>query len=249
MWEPQIERLGDHHCLVPDLPEHGGSADERPFTIAGSAAQVAELIRTRAHGGRAHVVGLSLGAQVAVALLGVAPELVDHAVVSSALVRPIPGGSLVTPRLSALSYRVLVAPLKRSEWWIRLNMKHAAGVPPAYWQDFRRTFEELTESAFANVMVENQRFRLPAGLDRVEAPTLVVVGRREQAAMHQSARDIAAAIPRAQARQVMHARGMSRAEEHNWNMTAPDLFTETVRVWIADANKDLPAPLVPLDPA
>jgi pimeloyl-ACP methyl ester carboxylesterase len=244
MWEPQIERLGDHHCLVPDLPEHGGSRDDKPFTIRASAERVAELIQARAHGGRAHVVGLSLGAQVAVALLAVAPERVDRAVISSALVRPLPGGSLATPALCALSYRWFVAPLRHSAWWIRLNMKYA-GVPDAYAAEFRRSFEELTESGLTNVMVENLRFRLPSGLDRVEAPTLVVVGSREYAAMRGSARDLAAAIPGARACQVVHDEALSRAEEHNWSMTAPELFTETVRAWIA--GRPLPAALAPLD--
>jgi pimeloyl-ACP methyl ester carboxylesterase len=246
MWQPQIEQLDDYHCLVPDLPEQGQSVNEKPFTIQGSAEQIAELIRARAHGGKAHVVGLSEGAQITVALLSIASERVDHAIVSSALVRPIPGGSLMTPRLIAFAYRWSVRPFKNSEWWIRLNMKYAAGVPERYYPQFSQTFRELTESGFTNVMVENQRFRLPQGLDRVKVPTLIIVGKKEYAAMRQSARDLAAAISGAQAYEVMHTRKMSVAEEHNWNLTAPELFTQTVRAWITD--QPLPAALQPPKP-
>src|SRR5512137_1325517 len=77
MWQPQQEAFFDYHCLTPDLPEHGRSADVKPFAIADSAARIAELIRTRAHNGRAHVIGFSEGAQITVALLGFAPEVVD----------------------------------------------------------------------------------------------------------------------------------------------------------------------------
>jgi pimeloyl-ACP methyl ester carboxylesterase len=92
MWQPQVEALqADYHLLVPDLPEHGRSAAVKPFTITGSVELVAELIRTQAHGGKAHIVGLSEGAQIGVALLAAAPELVDHAMLSSALVREMPG--------------------------------------------------------------------------------------------------------------------------------------------------------------
>src|SRR5512140_146865 len=88
MWRPQIDALkADYHILAPDLPEHGQSAGVKPFTIAGSVECVEEIIRTQAHGGKAHVVGLSEGAQILVALLAKSPELVNHAVVSSALVR------------------------------------------------------------------------------------------------------------------------------------------------------------------
>src|SRR5438132_14311643 len=74
MWQPHVAQLTDYHCLVPDLPEHGHNKDVRPFTMEGTAELIANLIRTQAHGGRAHVVGLSEGAQVIVALLSSAPE-------------------------------------------------------------------------------------------------------------------------------------------------------------------------------
>jgi pimeloyl-ACP methyl ester carboxylesterase len=244
MWQPQVERLGDYHRLVPDLPEQGQSAHEQPFTIAGSAERVADLIRTRAHGGQAHVVGLSEGAQVTVALLASAPDVVERAIVSSALVRPIPGAVLMRPGLIRWSYRLSVAPFKRVGWWTRLNMKRAAGIPDEYYPQFSRTYQELTESAFTNLMVENQRFRLPKGLERVTAPTLIVVGGREYATMRDSARDLAAAIPGARATEVVHARKLSVAEEHNWNLTEPDLFTAMIRAWIT--GQPLPTPLRPL---
>ena len=244
MWQPQVEQLDEYHCLVPDLPEQGRSVNEKPFRIQDSASQISELIRTRAHHGKAHVVGLSEGAQVAVALLASAPELVDHAVLSSALVRPLPGGKMMTPGLIGLTYRLSVTPFKNTEWWIRLNMKYAAGVPDKYYPQFSRSFKELSESGFTNLMIENQRFRLPQGLEQVKAPTLIVVGKKEYPAMHQSARDLAAVIPAAQAYQVVHDGKMSLAEEHNWNMTAPELFTQTVRAWLS--GQVLPKQLHPL---
>ena len=50
--------------------------------------------------------------------------------------------------------------------------------------------------------------------------------------MHQSIKDVAAAIPEAQAYLVHHPGNLSLSEEHNWNMTAPELFTRMVRAWI-----------------
>jgi pimeloyl-ACP methyl ester carboxylesterase len=244
MWQPQVDQLNDYHCLVPDLPEQGRSVNEKPFTIQGSAERVVELISSRAHRGKAHVIGLSEGAQITVALLSIAPELVDHAIISSALVRPIPGSRLLTPGLIAFAYRLSVPPFKNSDWWIRLNMKYAAGVPGSFFPQFKQTFQELTESGFTNVMVENQRFRLPARLDKVKAPTLILVGKGEYTAMRLSALVLADAIPGAQACAVHHAHKLSLAEQHNWNMTAPDLFTQTVRAWIT--SQPLPASLEPL---
>jgi hypothetical protein len=66
----------------------------------------------------------------------------------------------------------------------------------------------------------------------VASPTLVVAGQSEYKGMHQSVRDVAAAIPGAQARLVHHTRKLSLSGQHNWSMTTPELFTRTVRAWI-----------------
>ena len=233
MWQPQVEALkNDYHLLVPDLPEHGHSALVKPFSIAGSVDLIAELIRTQAHGGRAHVVGLSEGAQITVALLAAAPELVDHAVVSSALVREMPGMNWFGAGIWTVLYRS-IEPLNKYAWWARLNMR-SNGIPDQYLPETLETYKSLTAEAFAHVIVENQKFRLPEGLEKVTAPVLVVGGRREYNVIRQSVRDVAAAIPGAKACLVTHTRKMSVAEEHNWSMTAPDLFTRTVRAWIGD---------------
>ena len=244
MWQPQVQALKeDYHLLVPDLPEHGRSAGIKPFTISGSVDLIAELIRTQARGGQAHVVGLSEGAQITVALLAAAPELVDHAVISSALVREMPGMSRFGAGLWAATYRS-IQPLNQYAWWARLNMR-SNGIPPQYLQETLETYKTLTAEAFAHVIVENQKFRLPAGLEKVLAPTLVVAGSKEYKVMHQSVCDVAAAIPGAQARLVHHAQKMTLSQEHNWSMTAPDLFTRTVLAWIE--GQPLPPELQELD--
>lgn len=244
MWQPQIEKLTEYHCLVPDLPEQGKSVNDKPFTIQRSAELIAELINTRAHDRKACVIGLSEGAQITVALLALAFERIDHAIISSALVRPIPGSWLMTPWLIGLSFRYSIPPFKNVNWWVRLNMKYSAGIPEAYFPEFKQMFQELTESGFVNVIIENQKFRIPKGLDKVKTPTLVLAGRHEYSAMRQSVHDLVAAIPSAKGYEVTHNRKMSLAEEHNWSMIDPDLFTQTVRSWITD--QPLPSELVPI---
>ncbi len=243
MWQPQFEALPEFHILAPDLPEHGRSVEIKPFSIQDSAARVAELIRTGTHRGKAHVVGLSEGAQITLALLALHPDLVDHAIVSSALVRPIPGTSLMSPGLIASSVKWFVEPFKNVDWWIRINMKYSAGVPEKYFPQFKNDFQNLTRESFAHVMVENQRFRLPDGLERVNVPTMVVAGKREYSVMRQSVRDIAAVMPNARGFLVAHPQKLSLAEEHNWNLTTPALFTQMVRAWIT--GQPLPGELKP----
>jgi pimeloyl-ACP methyl ester carboxylesterase len=244
MWQPHVARLANFHCLVPDLPEHGRSSQVKPFSISGAATLIADLIRTQAHGGVAHVVGLSEGAQITVELLSSAPDVVSSAVISSASLRPIPGTSWLTPAVLAATYYSSVAPLKNWDAWIRLNMKYAAGIPDQYFANFKRDFQSITRDAWVNLMRANVTYRLPAGLDRVASPVLVVVGSKEYPAMHQSARDLIANIPHAQGYAVDLGKRATLAEEHNWALSAPEIFTDMVRAWLE--HSPLPPALVPL---
>ncbi|MBZ0288862.1 MAG: alpha/beta hydrolase [Anaerolineae bacterium] len=244
MWRPQVEALqADYHILAPDLPEHGRSLHVKPFTIPDAAKRVADLIRSQAHGGKAHVIGLSEGAQVGVQLLATAPEVVERAILSSPLLHPLPGAAMYTPGIIRATFLSTVAPLKWSQWYARINMKWAAGVPEAYFPQFLENFRQINADSFTHVLIGNMRFRQPAGLERVTVPTLVIVGKNEYKPMHQSVRDLVKTLPNVRGAVVSLNKRL--AEEHNWNMNAPDLFTRTVRAWVED--KPLPAELLPLE--
>jgi pimeloyl-ACP methyl ester carboxylesterase len=230
MWQPQIEQLTDYHLLVPDLPEHGQSRALQPFTFADAAAQVAELIKAKARGGRAHVVGLSLGAQTIVQLLSQSPDVIDYAVISGALVRSIPGIGLT--RLMTQLYW----PFKDAAWLIRANMK-SYGIPDKFYAEFAADTQAMTLDSFVRVTTANAMFRIPPNLDRVSVPALLLVGQKELKLMHDSTRDLLKAMPSAQGCIVANA-------IHNWSMQLPDLFAQTVRAWITD--RELPQALAPL---
>src|ERR1700760_787656 len=94
-WEPVVERMQGYHCLVPDLTGFGKSFEQGPFEMDRAADAVAELIRSRVGSSRAHVVGLSLGAQVGVQLMTTEHKLVDRAVLCGAVVNTMPAVELM----------------------------------------------------------------------------------------------------------------------------------------------------------
>ena len=105
-WAGQVAALQDSfHCLAPDLPGHGRAA-EVPFTIDGAAADVAGLIEREAHGGRAIVVGLSLGGYVAMAVAARWPERVSGLVLSGATAEPVGTRAIFFRALAAVFGRV-----------------------------------------------------------------------------------------------------------------------------------------------
>jgi pimeloyl-ACP methyl ester carboxylesterase len=240
MWNPVIGLLSDYRCIAPDQPEHGGSRRIGKFNIELAAEKVADLIHEQTRRGKATIVGLSEGAQIAVQVLASTPEVVEKAIVSSALLFPVPGlGWAKSPSLLSWLYRVSVPPFRNNDWWIRLNMKRAAGIPDEYYSSFKKDFQETTESEFVNLMISNQNFRLPSGLDRAVPPTLVLAGKKEYAAMKKSMQILVAALPNSRGAFINLGRGSSMAQEHNWALTSPQLFAATTRAWIE--NQPLPA--------
>ena len=79
MWDPQIGELGDRfRCLLVDHPGHGKSPTAPgPYTIAGLADGVVAAL-DRVEVDRAHVVGLSIGAMIGMALAIDHPDRVDR---------------------------------------------------------------------------------------------------------------------------------------------------------------------------
>ena len=87
MWSPQMARLSDVHRVVAlDLPGHGVRADEA-FTLDAAADAVAQVI-DEAAGGRAIVVGLSLGGYVAMHLGERSPDRVRGLILAGATAEP-----------------------------------------------------------------------------------------------------------------------------------------------------------------
>lgn len=223
MWRLQWESLSDYHCLVVDLPDHGASRGTPFGTIEACAADVIGLIEARAHGGKAHLIGHSLGAKIALAALAQAPERVHSAVVASALVRPSWMGSMVASHAAnALSVWMMGC-----GWLRRLQAKAFEFPDDEYRARFIEGLEHLTAGsldrpgrAFASSL------RLPAGLGQARCPVCVLAGTLEPKAMRDSVRDAVAALPGAGGFLVEKAR-------HNFPWTHSALFNALLRAWLA----------------
>jgi len=111
MWRPLVALLRDRYrCISLDLPGHGTRAGE-PFTMDAAVASVSETIDREA-GGRAVLVGLSLGGYVAMAVAGASPARVRGLVVAGATLDPR-GLWAVAFIAFGLALRILPEPLVR----------------------------------------------------------------------------------------------------------------------------------------
>ena len=222
MWDKHVELLKDYHCMVPDLPEHGKSTGIKPFTMESAASEVIDIIKERAHGGKAHVVGLSLGAQVTVQILSMAPEVVDHAVITGTLVREV-GSSFSI--FMAIFYKIYMR-LKDIDFFIKMGMK-AQSIPLKYFNDVKKDTKALTWSSLNNITKENSSFRLSEGSCKAKNPVLILLGEKEVKVVYESAVDLNKCLSNSKAYKAANL-------GHTWPLESPELFSSVVRAWIND---------------
>ncbi len=234
MWDPQVRFFTDYHCIVPDLPSHGRSADIRLVSVPACAENIAAIISRKAHNGKAHVVGLSLGGQIAVALLDLAPEVIDHAVVSSALLLESKQKLFYWPGVIRFLFRYGFEPFKQSRSYFWFNMMLRPTVPMEYFEKVYEDNQSYSADTFMEIFSANQEFRLPSDLEKVEVPTLIAVGKKELSAVKKSTVKLVAILPKSKGIIVDPEGKLSIGYEHAWNLNLPALFNRTVRAWLKD---------------
>lgn len=222
IWNKHLESLNDYHCLVPDLPEHGQSIEIKPFTMEGAAERVIDLIKERAHGGRAHIVGLSLGAQTAVQILSIAPEVVDHVIISGTGVREFGSNFSI---LMDIFYKIYIH-LKNIDFFIKLGMK-AQHIPVEYFEEVKKDTKALTSSSLNNITKANSSFRISEGLSRAKNKVLILVGEKEVKIVYESAVDLNKCLSNSKSYKVTNF-------GHTWPLESPELFISVVKSWIND---------------
>ncbi len=221
MWKRQIQPLEkSFHCLVPDLPGQGKSKGWGSFSIKESAKLVATLIKAKAQGGKAHLVGHSLGAQILVQMLEDFPDVVQSALIQSALVRPIPGINLFLKPTIKLTF-----PLTRQKWFAKVQAK-SLGIPKEYFPFYFEDSCTINSLIMEDILRENGEFKIPEKIGDCSVPVLVLVGEKERGIMIKSAQDLVAYISQAEGYIV-------KGEGHGFSFENPELFNEILRSWLA----------------
>ena len=178
-WTHQLAPLaGRHRVLVPDLRGHGRSSRPRgPLTIGAMANDVSALLRAL-QVPPAHVVGLSLGGCVALALALDHGARVRSLTLVNTFARPAPAGPRgvlrMLTRLSLLAcvpMRVVAAHVARGLFPRADQRELYLAAVASLGSNPRRTY-------FAS-MRALARFDVRSRLGQVRCPTLVVAGDRD----------------------------------------------------------------------
>lgn len=218
MWEQQIRYFSHYHCIVPDLPEHGQSHSEI-FSIESSAEQLLRLLNEKADGRKVAVIGFSLGSQVLLQMLSVKPDVIDFAIINSALVRPWPHAkSWIGPTIR------LAHPLIQFRWFSRLQA-NTLYINDDRFETYYQESRRMSAETLVRVLHENMSFTIPEGFAQAAGKLLITVGEKEKAVMKQSAKDLLNANP--------NCTGVLFAQTgHGAPLVQSGLFNEMVERWI-----------------
>lgn len=214
-WKPVISHLDQtFHILAPDLPGHGSAGGT--FTIDNAADALYTLIQESGVGNKAHVVGHSLGAQVAIRLAEKYPSAVDHMVVAGFEIYPsLPSSDRLTYILWAMNRVENLVPRPAIRWL--MDGADIRRLSPSL-EQCRQIAETMKTAGYPNawsaptLIIAAGRGGLIPSYDHPEdAKNLASIGRegndKTQAVTHPLMR-------------------------HPWHQQDPLLFANTARGWI-----------------
>jgi pimeloyl-ACP methyl ester carboxylesterase len=232
--EQQAALTADYRVVAVDLPGHGASAlPPGPLTIEAMAAGVAAVLE-RLGEEPAHVLGLSLGACVALRLALGAPTRVR----SLTLVNPFARLQLAGPgdlaRLALRLFLLGTAPMSAVA-------AHVAGrLFP--WPEQRALYEAAVASlaatprtAYFAAMQALARFDARGQVAAIRQPTLIVTGDRDTSVPLAAKLALAAAIPRAR---LLVVPGSGHATPHD----RPQVFNRALREFLREVEGPRPGP-------
>ncbi|SPO01971.1 uncharacterized protein DNG_04644 [Cephalotrichum gorgonifer] len=219
-YDSVIPHLGAYHILAVDLNGHSGSAAIKPTTTSSSAENVAALIRARAKGGAAHVVGLSFGGFVGLVLAGRHPDLVRSLFVTGAA--PFEGlykWMAERPSVIWYSMRALLGMPVWLYWWLAeaKGMKKNDGLyadmqKNLTWENVKDCYTSILSLSFEDV-------------GKIEVRVLGVAGDKDDdlgstRKMGEVLRDGRAVVV--------------RGAVHAWDLQFPELFARGVLAWVRE---------------
>ena len=217
MWESQVRALPDFQVLTPNLPGFGARSDEQWVSLEATADDVAAFIAAHAEAGPVHLVGLSLGAVVALHVAARHPELASSLLVSGAVVSKVGG----LPRaLSALQ----LACWER-EWFWRAQAR-AFRLPADSVELYVRHGLSVQRGNARRMLAQVYVGSLPEGLGRYGGRVLAVAGQKEPGVVAQSFGVLRGKLSAAHFR-------LAPGMHHVWNVEDESLFNAMVRQWVS----------------
>lgn len=178
VWQLQVRYFASHgfSVLALDLPGHGESEGPAPDSISGYAQWLGEVLEEIGNG-QAHVVGTSMGAQIAWHLTGTQPDRVQSLGLLGFAERMTVNRDLLT---AAGDDDHLACELMAS--WGLSRRSHKGGHPtPGLWMSgaTMRLFERCPPGVLSNDLEACRRYDASPLAAAIDVPTLFLLGERD----------------------------------------------------------------------
>ncbi|MBD7985997.1 alpha/beta hydrolase [Sporosarcina sp. Sa2YVA2] len=221
MWDKQISYFGEYYCIVPTLQGHGDRSDENTFSIRENAIELIDLIKEKGTGKNIHIVGFSIGAQICLEMIHLAPALITTAVVNSATVIPMKFVSaLIAPTIK------MTFPLIKNKSFAKLQAKQLY-MDGEYFERYYEDSLKMKAATLVEILKENMSYSLPDNLAESATRILVTVGDKEKGLLLKSAKKIVDCHKKTE----MH---IIPNMGHGLPIADPRLFNEIVEKWIME---------------
>ncbi|UXJ67282.1 alpha/beta fold hydrolase [Lysinibacillus fusiformis] len=217
MWEQQIQHFSNYHCIVPEL------VSDHSFSIEQCAQHLIQLLEEKANGKLIIVIGFSLGAQIAIQMLSIKPNLIHFSIINSALVIPSPTTAWMIRPFLRLSF-----PLIKNKTFAKLQAK-TLYIDNRYFDRYYHDSSKMTYDALIQVLQENMTFSIPRNFHNAQGHILITVGNQEKKIMKKSAQVLVQSHP--------NAKGILLNNiGHGVSLAQPAFFNRFVENWIKEGQ-------------
>ncbi|MEZ7171169.1 alpha/beta fold hydrolase [Sporosarcina sp. OR05] len=223
MWDKQIDDFSHYHCIVPTLQGHGVRRNEEEFSIRGNAEEMIDLIKEKGAGKDIHIIGFSIGAQICLEMIDLAPTLITSAVINSATVIPM---KYVLPLIAPTI--LLTFPLVKSRSFAKVQAKQLY-MDGEYFEKYYEDSVKLKPSTLIQMLKENMSYALPENRSNSTVRILVTVGERETRILKKSVKQIVEHYVNCKELFIPNM-------GHGFPVAQPQLFNEVVEKWITKGN-------------
>lgn len=232
MWDKQLDYFKDYHIIIFDLPGHGHSKNENFISMRDSAEKIINLIESNTNSNKFTLVGFSLGAQIAVEILSLKPEIVDYAIITSALACPMKLGKKLLKPMFKMCYS-----LGQNKSFAKFQGKYMY-IDKDYLDTYYNDSKEISLDNFMAILEANMSYSLSNNFNNSKAKTLILIGKKEKNIMKKSAVNLL--------KNNKYCTGYSVPKVgHGVSLANPDLFNRIVNAWIS--NEKLPEEIEPIN--
>lgn len=210
----------DYDLILVDLPGHSGSRDI-PFSLDNALNGISHLISTKITGGKAHIVGLSLGGFISLELARRHPELVLSVFCTGCA--PFDGYRkwlMTRPRLLSIMTTTIGKLCPEPLFWYSLGVKSQPGMR----EECRKNISLKTSRA-GYIACDSASMERLSEIRGIKI-ALVAGGQGDSVEMTREAGKVLTRNnPECEAFVVREA-------IHWWTLQFPELFAQGVRAWI-----------------